>query len=115
MTEQKIDILDMLVEALALRIKDKLMEEITETINKNLPTVNADGVEGLEHMIDCHIEATFNDRNNRIDVDQVEGIDNVIEKIFSNGDIKISADDIDGLEDFIKETVKQATVSFDFS
>ncbi len=85
------DVLDMLVEALVIRIKDKLMEEIAETIHKNLPKVQADDVEGLETYFDHAIEE-YDRNNNR----------------------KIDADEVENLEDYIKETLKQATISFDF-
>lgn len=84
------DIMDVLVQALAYRIKDVLMEEIMETISKNLPLVEAESIEGLDRYIQHAIEE--NDRH---------------------GDRKIDADDVEGLDEYIKETLKQATISID--
>lgn len=84
------DVLDMLVEALAIRIKDKLMEDIMETISKNLPTVDADSIEGLDKWFD-----------------------HAIEEMDRHGGRKVDAEDVENLDEYIKETLKQATISID--
>lgn len=83
------DILEMLVEALVLRIKDRLMEEITEKISNNLPEVEADAVEGLDDYIIRAIDYERHVGGRKIDVDDIEGLDKAIEDVIKNASVSL--------------------------
>lgn len=91
------DFLDLLVEAIADRIKEKMMLDISDAINEHVQLmirqkgISADDIEGLERFFDSSME-----------------------EYQRNNNIKIDADDVEGLEDYVKETMKQATLTIDF-
>jgi hypothetical protein len=91
------DFLDLLVEAVAERVKEKMLLDISDAINEHVRLmvrqkgIHADDIEGLEGYFD-----------------------HCMEDYQRNSNIKIDADDVEGLDSYIKETMKEATVNIDF-
>lgn len=73
-------ILDMLADALALRIKAKIMEEIDQRIADSRQSIDADEVEGLDKYFENCMK-DYERHGRKIDVDDIEGLDKAIEDV----------------------------------
>lgn len=116
------DLLDMLLQVIADRVKKAILSDLAEQVRyevkEQVRIISADDISDLEEYIDQRVTHSFERGDMRIDADSVEGLDRYfegsIEEVQRNGEIKIDADSVEGLEEFIKDTVKNATVSIDF-
>ena len=83
-------VLDMLVDALALRIKDKIMEEIDARIADSQKSIDVGSIEGLDSYVDNSIYEYMSD--NKIDADDIEGLEKVIERTIYHATFSIEVE-----------------------
>lgn len=116
------DFLDLLVQAIADRVKKIIINDLNEHIKTEVRSINADDISDLDDHIDQRVNNGFDRGDITIDVEDIKGlerwfensIESSLEELQRNGELKVDADSVEGLEDYIKETVKAATVSIDF-